>query len=1783
MKSCHNRVKLARKPAPRRPPPLLLFAGLAAAFALPAPPLHGQPDQRVKNIEAGSDLGPIFYRSEPLPAALVQALRRPADIRQALSQKIAFSPERVELFALRALAAEQVLDFAAAEADWKKQAQLSPNRAAGQLALADFYHRRNRPREEVLTLAAAQSTLTKPPAHVPAAEQQSWIIFNRIFALIEAHALPDRTAETMYRAWLLRYPKERAVHRRFFDFLLSEKRFKEAGTFLASYRKTFPKDKNFPLQAAARIEQQQGSPERAFAVYDHAFQPLWPAELVRSYFTLLRQTRKLRPYLDRARAAVAANPFDLNVTARIFYYHRQQGNIAAAQNALMEFRRRKESQEARWTAEELFTLAKLFKGVRNPNEAARFYYALSNLPAGTNQDQNRLKGLAGLTRILLNGPEQLIRFGSGNLSFYRDIATIDPYPGFLNGILSLLFNSSEPAREYATQNRSSVAYFHRARAAELIEIIDQSFPRAPARTELHAKLLTVYGTYGDNVSVIRRGKHFLATFPNAPQRTSVGLTTAEALARENKTAEEFTIYDLLLEELAVKAGRMPIGKTTRLSAGQTSYSARRRGRPSTARSPEYARVLDRYIARLVSKRQALRALALYRREIDRNPNDPGLYARLAAFVEQNNMGAEIEKVYRLAIERFQDRSWHHKLARWYLRRKRTAKFTQLTRQVTETFSGTDLEEYFRQVVARSSLSAQLYLQVNLYAYQRFPHNLAFVGNLLNAYRNRATQNLGAWEQLLRRYWFYDETLRPRFFQFLSRRRRLQSELEALRGDHPPAQAGNWPLLVQNNTVAARFIAEAELWRCHFEDGAPVLRALSQAFPTEPSLARRAAIVHRSLIPSGAKYAAAAVSIEENLSRFRPRDRGPLTRIGEIYAEQEQFARAQPYWNRIPQIEPGKADGYLEAATIDWDYFQFDVALRLLAEGRSKLADPALFAYQAGAIYENKRDFRRAVREYARGALAEKPDNAARRRLLQLSRRPSLRQVVEEETAPPVSVSHPDVNAVSLRVAVLQSQNRKGEIEKLLTRLAETTASWELLQQIDRIANAQEMPAVRERSLERQITLTTDPVQKLRLQLSLAGFYENQKNMEAAQRMFEGIYSEHGTVLGVVRAAVDFHWRNERKERAASLLLEAAGRSYSALKNRFQMEAAQKLTVAEQYGRARRLLASLLEDSPFRNDYLAAMANTFAREGDDAGLKNFYLTTIQGLRTSTPPGESRRVRVAGMRRALIPALIRLEEHSAALDQYIEIINRFPEDQDLIREAARHAARNDLQERFIAYYEKTAKESPRNYRWPMVLGRLQTHFEDFPQAVTAYGLAGKIRPDRTDFHTARAKLQERLLRLDEAAGSYEELYELTYQAPQWMEKIAEIRARQGNIRAAVEALVKARVEGRNEQPENFYSVARTLESWNRLPEARTFTERGLKLPATKKSRWDSLAGWRLHTRILTRLRDYEAAYTTLRFARLQPGSFQSALREMGDAVNQYFTPQEKAAFASFLERLKPQVRTPEMENALLLLVQQAGLSEFEASWRFELMMARPGQSGTSVHERRLQTLRTRQMKFNELGREWEEYWRVYPNRTDKERLLSAAAASYRAAGNTDEEFRVRSQLGNLDDRYFELLLERDPSRIVTLAGSHRFSNGRDAAANFAIRSGDAALALRAVEARGASYSPVWTRAYTALTGLHYASTSSAVNRAFLEALDTGTIGGALGESGREKTATGRGHLVLLRFALRRISGYDPAGRIERLPSRRTGTYAGPHFRLFPAGRVLPRAESLCESAPRVRTRP
>ncbi len=1737
----------------------------------------------IRNIDASTALEAAFFRMMLLPSGAVAFRRPPNETRPALTGLIKAQPRNAELYSLRALEDQQQLDFSAAESDWKAFVESSSDKIGAQLVLADFYHNRLRPSDEIKTLSLVANA---PPIAAekltPSAQQRSWQAFERVFGVIQTQGLPKNISIAQYRAWIARYPNEASLYAQFLQFLVAEKEYASAAQLIADYRKHFPSDQIFPVKAKAMLEYRRGSVREGLSVYEQSFQSLWDPQLVKSYFDLLRDTQNLRKFRDDAHAALAANPQDLNATARIFYYYQQQGKTDVAQQAIADFRLHKEAAKAPWTAEELYICARLLEDIHAYPESARYYFALYKSAGNSNSKDladPQATAISGLTSLLLTAPETSIRFGSGELSMYRDIATMDQGPGYLNGILSLILNTTHPGSQFADEEQRAVPYFHRSRAVELLALLDSKFPAASRRAELHAQLLTFYSNSGESGAVIQGGREFLAAFPNASERTAVSLMMADAYARQNETQNEFAIYDAVLEELATKAQNIPLGSAASAYGSASNYMPQSfasggedneaEGEPSPqnptprhkvsesfqlgetasptrqsgARSPEYSRVLDRYLSRLVQMKQIPPALEVLSREIERNPDDPGLYERLALFLDQNRLGSQQEEIYRRAIARFPDKSWYDKLARFYIRYKRNAEFEQLTRDAVDKFQGSDLEQYFSHVVGGSPA---LYLRLNLYANHRFPHNPTFVRNLLGAYQTAATRDPVAWEALLRQHWFEDAGLRNRFFELLSSEHRLESELSAIRQAAP--DAASW----EKNPAAASFLAYANLWRSHFEESAPVLKSLAAQYPAEAQLGNTASSVYRSLAYFEPADTAVAAKIEDNLLQDRPADTEIMARIGDIYADRDLFSEAAPYWERIPQASPGQSEGYLEAATIYWDYFDFDNAIRLLGKGRDRLKNPNLYAYEAGAIYENQRDYRHAIDEYVKGALSE-PESSAELRLLQLARRPRFRELVDQSTIKIASGPNSPMIAVNLRVKVLEAQDRKPEMAAFLDSLANSTTSIEEAEEIETLAQGKSLESVRQHALEKQAALTTDPVTRLQLRYALIRLYEGRKDFSSAQKNVEALYRENPKILGVVRSTVDFYWQMKLQPQAISVLLQAAKDAYPALSAQFTYEAARKSTDAKQFQAARDLLAGLLKDSPYNGEYLAALADTYARASDDHGLEQFYLDKISHFRSAPITPDARKAQIATLRHGLIPALTRMDNHAGAVDQYIELINNFPEDDTLVTEAALYALRYQRQQQLLDFYVKTVAQSPRDYRWSMVLARTQTNLEDYSAAIATYGKSIAIRPDRADLFTARAGLEERLMRFDEAAADYGRIYQLAYKDPQWMEKVAAVRARQGKTKEVVAALQVALIDGRPENAGNYFEVARRLESWGMLEQARSFAEQGVsKAGPELLASTEHHPGATAYVRIMTRLRQHETALATLqraleesaatlpvlkeqvekhgitgmtdaqwrenlrrsRIAAARTG-MASALQEMGNTVNTYFTPEERVTFATFAES-KCNGMTPDDRNEFAIpLAESASLADLEELWRYDWIMQRAGAPKFYPEIQPLVDLQRRRGRFTELATEMEAIADKVPV-TMRSTPLIAAADAYRSAGDEASELRVLSRIfsvnsldTNRQQRYFQLLLRRQPQDLVRIAAQWPASSG-EPAADYVIAHGSAELSHAVVQARGQARPTVWNKSYNALVGLYFAEPTPEVNNAFVAALGDDPISARLAKA-------------------------------------------------------------------------
>jgi hypothetical protein len=1784
----------------------------------------------MQDAVGGSAIEAALFRAMDIPGLKALYPRPPKEAQGELNGLIAKSPGQEELYSLRAMEEEQVLDFAAAEKDWKSYAARAKDATGARLELADYYHRRLASADEARILIEVGAAPPLPrEEYVAAAEQRSWKAFERLLLLASDQDLGEDTVARGYAAWIARYPKQPSLYAREFRWWLDGSRdahrYDRAAEVIARYRKAFPQNAVFPLKASALLEYRRGgagSMEKALAIYDAGFAPLWPAELVESYYSLLAQTHQQRRFLAAARERLAQNPDDLNATARLFYYAQQEGNLENARQVVEGYRLSKESRKANWSGEELYTLATLMEAIHAYPEAARYDFALYHAQGTVSTGAPAAEeGLSGVVRILLTAPDQPIALGAQNLSMYRDMATLDRGPGYWNGILSLWLNSQSPAQEYHQEEQRAQPYFHRAKAAELLARLDKEYPKAGARADLHRDLIQVFVDYGDTAGVLKAGDDFLASF-HAPadeaDRVTVAMHMADAYARQPDSKEEFSLYERMLTELSAKAAGMPLTAAEASShgaiapavlipqpAGATDGEADNdadaastppvkveksrafevsAGQPlgiSIDGSLEYRQILERYLGRLTAEGKLPEALAVLRRELDRNPNDPLLYERLASFLEQNNLSAQQEAVYSQAIQKFQDKGWYDKLARLYLREKKREAFAELTKKVTGIFSGTELEAYFSQAHGGGP---QMYLQLNLYAHQRFPHDEVFVQNLLGAYEAKATRDTVAWEKLLREHWSDTKDLQRRFFDFLSANGRLDAELAQLHALTQDATAQ------RANPDATRELAEAQMWRSHFEASAPLWGSLAEAYPANAEIGAEASSVFRSLAYYDSGQTEHAVAIEKNLLAADPANTERMAAIGDIYADagadstrgHENLAAAAPYWRRMPGVHPGSPDGYLQAATIFWDYFQFDDALREIHAARTKFAKPSLYGYKAGAIDEGKRDLPEAIREYTAAAAADNTEGGAEGeaagRLLQLARRKATAKLVDEATARAIDSDH-TAAALELRERVLEAQKRSAEIGPLLESALSKAASFDAVQGIAAQAQGHGLTAVYELALQREIALAGDPVQKIELSYEVERSFEGRKDIDGATKLIEQVYRENPKLLGVVRSTADFYWRNKQPAKAIGTLIEAANAAKIAqpgLSRQFIVEAAGKANSAGNYAQARSLMALLIDAQSagadaYNAQYLAVVADSYARAGDDAALKQFYLDKLAAIRGSatTMTAEERKQKTVLLRRGLIPALTRMKDYAGAIDQYIAILSAYPEDASTTQEASLYALRYSRQQQLIRFLNDTVKASPRDSRFALMLAQIQTIFENYPAAIDAYARVISIRADRSDVYAAKAELEECLQRLDDACKEYERLYLLTYRDPDWMVKIAQARARQGRRDEVIQALQRAWIEGHPPEAGDDFRVARQLEMWGMLEEALRFAELGVKAegndllgssePGSPKG--DDAEGAAIYARLMTRLRRQQKALEVLDAARsaaeIAPNSpgmivaqaeqeglasvsseewrkrrsearrktaterYQHAVLTMAKAVGEYFTPEEKQQFAALVRQ-----RLIQTSEALLWIgaASDAGLKDEEARLRRQMlfdpsaMAKRPSNPGLEPY---IELQRAR-MQYPELAQTMEEYAAAGP-RYHSVDAWSAEAEAYRSEGDDAAELRTLRRLGieqgndpGERERYLQLLFKLDIASFLSFGTSGGSISNEElalAAPNYAAAHGDLNLSRAALTAHAATFGGLWENAYEALLGLYFRDAGANTDSVFHAVLaDQQTIGERLAAAGK-----------------------------------------------------------------------
>ena len=161
------------------------------------------------------------------------------------------------------------------------------------------------------------------------------------------------------------------------------------------------------------------------------------------------------------------------------------------------------------------------------------------------------------------------------------------------------------------------------------------------------------------------------------------------------------------------------------------------------------------------------------------------------------------------------------------------------RKVAGIFSGTELESFS----SGAGAGPRLALEVDLYAHQRFPHDLRFV--------RRSSQPVHDALAAMRRWSSFCGSTGPNrricaigYSNCSSRIRQARCrDSQQLRQQAPEIDKADWTGLATRNPAAERFWMEACLWQSHFEQGVGAADALAAGLSRGAALGEQASSLY----------------------------------------------------------------------------------------------------------------------------------------------------------------------------------------------------------------------------------------------------------------------------------------------------------------------------------------------------------------------------------------------------------------------------------------------------------------------------------------------------------------------------------------------------------------------------------------------------------------------------------------------------------------------------------------------------------------------------------------------------------------------------------------------------------------------------------------------------------------------------------------------------------------------------------------------------------------------------
>jgi tetratricopeptide (TPR) repeat protein len=1057
------------------------------------------------------------------------------------------------------------------------------------------------------------------------------------------------------------------------------------------------------------------------------------------------------------------------------------------------------------------------------DHASRFLYTLHEQGALRRGSELRAKVLYELFRLTFNAGANHTPLTAGDLKFYQDVATADPHPGMLGGALSLILADSNPQYKFELEEVTATEHFNIAAAYRLFNAYKSEYPTSPEMAQMYLDLIRHYSTTSEANVAAELLAEFEKRYSDAPKYAEVVLKLADCYINYGMYDEERALYQRVMDRLGKRRKKdkplMPVWETGgideltshrpavisyppsdyREGEDNDGYSRVTRFNPvplkarknSDEESVSYAFVLSRYVASLARENRTADILALYSNEIKKYPDEQGLYEQMLQWLGQTNLVEEQLRVYQEAIKRFPTELWTDRLARWYLRRNRKQQFEQLSRELLEKMNDSEIESYFAKFVTTGvsnyapAFESGLYLSLYTRAHERFPHNPKFVEGLLDYYAGHKLWS--EYQRLLAEYYFESKPLRERYLMYLASNNKLREYAGIAR------EKVTKDVTAKESLTYKLFRADAAAWLSNYEEAVDAYRELNQLYPNTPEFAGRLVAFTRSFGQKDQQSLAESAKVQGAMADASPSSESYRTQAGEIYAELGDYRRAGEQWGQLIRLGEGDPNVYLDVATVYWDYFQYDDALRVLMAMRRQMNDHTLYAFQVAAILEAKHQSAEAIAEYVK-ALDQNCEDywRAQRRLKTLYSRKNVPQQLRAAFQRELARAKDRESLVLGYVRLLEDVGKWDEASALLKREVALSRTQDFLEEARGLLSGHE-DAEGERACLRRLTVAAKTFRfAISYQLQLVESVASSGQKDSAAAMLAALVNRFPTNYGVLSEAVDFNWRIGKRESAIRLLAKAADRGRGRFHYIFTRKLAARQIERGQLASAERSLKRLNDENPRNLDVFNELARIYVRTSRPDALRERYRETIRTIKQSDMDRYQMRDLIEQLRSDVIESFTQLKDYQSAVEQHIEIINRDPDDEEKVEAAIRYVKRYGGAEALISYYTKTSEQAYKDYRWNLVLARLYEAKGDWANAIGNLRKAIINQPEMVELHSELADVCLKAKDYRSAIDALNRARELTNDDPQYLKRLVDAYEKAGSKREAETVRAKLPVE-------------------------------------------------------------------------------------------------------------------------------------------------------------------------------------------------------------------------------------------------------------------------------------------------------------------------------------------------------------------------------------------------------